>query len=235
MRLLWFLLVVPYSVLLQGCSSCNVKLVNQTLTPSLTESTFQGPLTQFGMCPEAGGQCQAGATNPWSFGPGTVMVGYDDHTAGCPNSPGTCAEAYIISRGLVQFDLTPLNGHSPVSATLLFQMTQASFPLDSVLAAIGTGTQPPPGSDCQCLAPMDVFLNLPTGPGLNVNQGWLKIANSTDFSVDVTREVRDWTAGGKQNYGFVLAGVDEQPPAKDTSGFSVYGRFGLNVTYNPNP
>jgi hypothetical protein len=239
MRLLWFLLVVPYSVVLQGCSSCNAKLINATWAPSLTQSTYQawGGGSSIGACAGGNANCPG---NVYPFpppppDPTSVLVGYRDQAISCQDIGGTtCSEAYVISRGLVQFDLTPLNGNGPVSAILKFWMTQASTPNSTVLASIGAATQSPGGSGSG-LVPMNVFLTLPTGTGVYVNQQWLKIANSTYYTIDVTRQVRDWAAGRTTNYGFVLASANEQPPAANTSGYSFYGHFGLDVTYNPNP
>ena len=141
----------------QGCGP----FTTVGLKPSLIESTLQ---TSY-----SGSACDSGQACPGRAYPSPppysgVMVGYSDQQFACENGV-TCSEEYVISRGLVQFDLTPLNGHSPVSAILLFRMTQASTPNSTVLASIGTGTQPPPANG-QGLAPMNPLLTLPTGSGL---------------------------------------------------------------------
>jgi hypothetical protein len=79
---------------------------------------------------------------------------------------------------------------------------------------------------------IDTFAILPDGVAITSNTAQAKIANSTFFTVFVTREVNEWLSGKRPNFGFGLASSEKLATnIPDSVSYSGYVDFILEVDY----
>jgi hypothetical protein len=120
-----------------------------------------------------------------------------------------------------------------VAATLKFRIASnqpdpALAQPRSTLQALGFAKSDP-GSG---FTDIDTFAVLLDGVATHSNSAQAKIANSTFFTVFVTREVGDWLSGKRPNFGFGLTSSEKLATnIADSVSFSGYVDFMLEVDY----
>lgn len=145
----------------------------------------------------------------------------------------TCSETTLVYQTAIGFNLGAAgivlrNPKASVqNATLSFQRT------DGTNTNCLAGVRRPTGdwTGAQGLIPATDFIsNIPTGDGVSVNGGGVKIGGSS-YQLDVTGAVNNWAKGVWTNYGLLLTG-----PNEDTSGYhdnnhceSKFGGFSLSI------
>jgi hypothetical protein len=148
---------------------------------------------------------------------------------GCGLSPGGSASDTEKYRGVVRFDLGAAQGRPIVAATLKFKMTGGNSayaqPFNQLgqIGVLTSGGDQPDG---------DWFANLTRGSNVSQSDSEVKIADSTWYSIEASRVVRDWASGAQPNAGFVLRGAEDISGGDRFAETSTYDNFVLEVTYN---
>ncbi|MBI5303978.1 MAG: LysM peptidoglycan-binding domain-containing protein [Chloroflexi bacterium] len=176
------------------------------------------------------------------LGSGEIVVGFDHLT----QPSGWVGSQYqnIAYRGAVRFNLNELKDKSFTKAELQFRLRTGVFDTDlwatnqvpTCLSVLYLAQDDWTVPDYKVLPPGDVYKYVPNSWGimnptsLTVNADGVKIAESENFSIDVTSAVRDWAQGVRPNYGFVFGGADERFSVEDNNKcWSIYGPFGLSI------
>jgi hypothetical protein len=119
-------------------------------------------------------------------------------------------------------------------ATLAFQRTDGTN--TNCLAGLRRPTADWTGAKDLIPNAADFITNIPTGDGVSVNGGGMKISGS-NYQFDASGAVSNWAKGIWPNYGFLLGG-----PNEDTSGYhdnnhcdSTFAGFSLSIQVVINP
>jgi len=167
-----------------------------------------------------------------SFAPSgqQILVGFENFwDAG--TQPVACYEKIDHAyRTAIKFDMGPLAGKSIWKATLSFmnQKTNANAAAPATcLSEMMYGINDWSGSTD--LIQGESYRDFPTGTNVNVNNPSVKIANSTNYQIDVSDAVRAWVLGSRPNFGFVFRGPNEGYARNNDQCGSFFGNVSLSV------
>jgi hypothetical protein len=237
-RIIFIFFSSSVTLMLTACPPVTRKTIN--LSPTWITTSYQAQYSQNSFCdvPLPGQGLFLNGLGPEPFGPGEIIVGYEDiFDKGA--DPFPCEEEQqMLYRGRVVFDLSIFQNIT--SATLVYNVNRSEaqtagpnqIPPMGYATTLGIATLPKDEGNGPYFWDFDNPVTLPT-----CNGGVIK----PDCSLNVSSQVSQWISLNlpphPTNRGFIFAGPILDTPSdlpQDNNGnLTWYDSFQLRVIYNP--
>jgi hypothetical protein len=223
------------SISLTGCPPSPVTLKTITLTPDAVDPPYQYSYYQSWECstPLPGQGLFTNGLGPEPVMPGETTVGWEDiYNEGA--QPFPCEEEQqTIYRGHVHFDVSQFD--AVADAMLTYDVSHSEN------TTAGTN-EIPPNSYATTLGMSTGTRDDGNGPYFwdydnDVTLASCGILISPNCSLDVSKQMNQWTSQKHFNWGFILAGpkfsTDDPLPKDNNAQLTWYKNFKLVIMYNP--